>query len=139
MWAGTFTLYHKEFPFANEIEVVLWSTLYRFRGQRRELISATDVLAPSDHITFFCLFFFNVHVWGIIKKAPALGILSLPSCVEFPVLSDISKADPRVRSIFPFSCLLGFPIFLSASREVGISDYALTMDKSGPYEPSKDF
>lgn len=85
------------------------------------------------------LHFFNVHVWGIIRKAPALGILSLPSCVEFPALSDIGKADPRVRSIFPFSCLLGFPIFLSASREVGSSDYALTMGKSGPYEPSKDF
>lgn len=85
------------------------------------------------------LHFFNVHVWGIIRKAPALGILSLPSCVEFPALSDIGKADPRVRSIFPFSCLLGFPIFLSASREVESSDYALTMGKSGPYEPSKDF
>lgn len=135
MWAGTFTLYHKEFPFANEIEVVLWSTLYRFRGQRKKLISATDVLAPSDHITFFL----NVHVWGIIRKAPALGILSLPSCVEFPALSDIGKADPRVRGIFPFSCLLGFPIFLSASREVRSSDHALTMGKSGPYEPSQDF
>lgn len=119
-----------------------WSyeVCYIDSGVREESWYLQQMFWPQVIILhFFCLFFFNVHVWGIIWKAPALGILSLPSCVEFPVLSDIGKADPRVRSIFPFSCLLGFPIFLSASREVGISDYALTMDKSGPYEPSKDF